>query len=162
MGSALRSLDDITDESWFASDAVRSWSASALTWTLVERPAMGRTIRSGAAKAWMGARAAVALMAGAMVTDVLMVLNPGSETTRVKLPGCGGVTVKLPSPPERKLPSRAPLLSTRSISALGTMAPVGSATTPVMAGAGGGAGALVGAARQVGANSKTRATERNM
>ena len=90
MGSALRSFDDITDESWLASDAVRSWSASALTWTLVERPAMGRTIRSGAAKAWMGARAAVALMAGAMVTDVLMVLNPGSETTRVKLPGCGG------------------------------------------------------------------------
>ena len=162
MGSAFRSSEVITDESWLDSEAVRSWSVSALTCTLVERAAMGRTMRRGAANVWLGTWAAVALMEGAMVIGVLMVLKPGSETTSVKVPGCGGVTVNEPSPPERKLPSRAPLLSTRSISASGTMAPEGSATTPVMAGAGGGAGALVDARAHAGQMRRMKATRRNM
>src|SRR5947209_16601547 len=70
---------------------------------------------------------------------------------------------KLPSSPEWKLPARAPASSRSSISAFGTIAPVGSAITPVMGGGAddGDAGPL--AARRAGdERQKARAKARSI
>ena len=140
MGRDFRSWEIITEESWLSSGAVRSSLASALTCTFVDRAAMGSVMWSGAAKRPALEPAAADALVRTTTTGVVMVSNPGSETTSVKLPAWGGSTWKVPSPPERKLPATAPLVSTRSTSAPGTMAPVGSATTPFTAGAESGGG----------------------
>src|SRR5579863_3149093 len=67
-----------------------------------------------------------------------MVSKPGSEMTSVKLPAWGAAIRKFPTPSDLVVPAIDPSVFTRSTSALGTIAPVGSATTPctVVAGAG--------------------------
>src|ERR1700722_13095470 len=148
MGSALRSPAVITEESWLVSGAVRSSLFSALTLTVVETASGGNTMRSRAAPGRLvGAlgeavaddvTAALAGVPGITI-GVRTVSNPDSETTSVKAPGWGATSWKLPSPSEWMMVATAPLASRRSISALGTMAPVASATTPCTAGADGGA-----------------------
>src|SRR5579863_1683027 len=134
MGRDFNSCDDITEESWLSSGAARSSLASALTCTLVERPAMGSVMRRVAARRLAAVELATGAAGAAITTGVLMVSKPGSETTSVKLPSWGGTTLKLPSSPDRQLPARVPLVSRSSTSAPGTIAPVGSATTPLTAG----------------------------
>src|ERR1700756_3723857 len=112
---------------------------------------MGRVMRR-VAERWDAAEPVTVEEAAATTTGVLMVSKPGSETTNVKLPAWGGTTWKVPSSPERELPATAPSWSsTKSTCAPGTMAPVGSATTPLTGGAEDGGAEAGLAAKRAGA-----------
>ena len=81
MGRAFRSCELITEESRLLSPAVRSSLESALTWTLVAKRAMGRTMCNRLERPVAAEEAAAE--AAPMTTGVRTVSKPGSETTSV-------------------------------------------------------------------------------
>ncbi len=109
MGSDFRSCELNTEESRLMSGAVRSSLVSAFTRMLVATDASGRMMRSRAAanSGTAGTEAAGLCKepgkrppGAATSTGVRTVSNPGSETTKVKLPVCGATIWKLPSSSE--------------------------------------------------------------